>query len=292
MKRNKKILKEFLLFTVIPFLIPFIIEIPKTLIDTTIKWIIIILIVSIDFYFAYRTLKEKEINIHKEYIQNSIRYAYSSAHEIIKNKRDNLSHETEKHYIDIKKEIIPYDVHTSISDICKEFKKVIASITQINSEFLSVTFIYRYNYQECSEEDHKWKWIAGKEPTNKYPINEFVKKTDTTYYNIIHGKNYYIFGDNKQELAKQNMYHLSTRDKIYNNIGSIFGILLAFGNNNDNFIEGIITVSTHGKYFTENLDFPDASNVLRNMIIDEVFPYYQKLIETELGLMYIRHINK
>lgn len=125
-----------------------------------------------------------------------------------------------------------------------------------------------------------------------YLINEFIEIKDTTYYNIIYGDDYYIFGNNKEELSKKGKYHLSKRDKMYNNVGSIFSILVAFGSNKNNFVEGIITVCTHGKYFTENLEISNAENVLRNLIIDEIFPYYQKLLETELGLMYIRHIEK
>ena len=79
---------------------------------------------------------------------------------------------------------------------------------------------------------------------------------------------------------------------MYNNVGSVFSIKVAFGNNATTFIEGIITVTTHGKYFTENMEIDNSSNLLRNMIIDEIFPYYRKLIEAELGLMYIRHIHK
>lgn len=79
---------------------------------------------------------------------------------------------------------------------------------------------------------------------------------------------------------------------MYNNIGSIFSIKVAFGNNATTFVEGIITVSTHSKYFTEHMDIDNAVNILKKMIIDEIFPYYKNLIETELGFLYIRHINK
>lgn len=290
--KNRKILKDFILFTVIPFVIPFIIEIPNELISTGIKWLVIISIAIFDFYFAYKSLLEKEKNSNKEYIQKSIRYAYSGAHEIVERKRDNLSHETEFNKIDIHTNILPYDIHLHICDICKEFKRVISSITKINSEFISTTFIYRYTYEECSESDKQWKWIGVREPISQFELNEFVKRQDTTFYHIINDNIHYIFGNNKEELAKQGYYHLGGRDEMYNNVGSIFSIKLAYGNNSTTFVEGIITVTTHGKYFTEHMEIDDASNVLRNMIIDEIFPYYRKLIETELGLLYIRHISK
>lgn len=290
--KNKKILKDFVLFTILPFAIPFIVEIPNSLMDIRIKWLIIIFIASFDFYFSYKSLLAKEKENSKEYIQKSIRHAFSGAHEIIERKRDVLSHETEVHRINIKDNILPYDIHSQIGDICKEFKKVMSSITQINNEFISVTFIYRYVYEGCSEKDKQWKWIGGREPISKVELNEFVNKEDTTFYHIINDNIHYIFGNNKEELARQNYYHLGGRDEMYNNVGSVFSIKVAFGNNINTFVEGIITVTTHGKYFTENMKIDNSSNILRNMIIDEIFPYYRKLIETELGMMYIRHINK
>lgn len=290
--KNKEIKKDFIWFTVVPFLIPFLIEIPDKMINIRIKWFVIIFAALIDFFFAYKTLIDKKNNLKNEYIQKSIRYAYSGAHEIIERKRDTLSHETEFNNIDVNNNMLPYDIHFHISDICKEFKKVISSITKINNEFISTTFIYRYVYEGCSKKDNQWKWIGGREPISKTKLNDFVKKEDTTFYHIINDNIHYIFGNSKEELAKKGYYHLGGRDEMYNNVGSIFSIKLAFGNNATTFVEGIITVTTHGKYFTECIDIDNASNVLRNMIIDEIFPYYRKLIETELGLLYIRHTNK
>lgn len=292
MKNNRKILKDLVLFTVLPFSIPFIIEIPNELINASVKLLIIAILAGFNFYFAYKSLLEKEKDNNNEYIQKSMRYAYSGAHEIIERKRDTLSHETEFNKIDIKNNMLPYDIHSHIGDICKEFKKVISSITKINNEFISTTFIYRYVYDGCNADDKKWKWIGGREPISNVELNDFVKKEDTTFYHIINDNIHYIFGNSKEELAQQGYYHLGGRDEMYNNVGSVFSIKLAFGNNADTFIEGIITVTTHGKYFSEYMDIDNASNVLRNMIIDEIFPYYRKLIETELGLLYIRHINK
>lgn len=290
--KHKKIIKDFIWFTVFPFLIPFLVEVPKEMIDAKIKWLIIICAALIDFVFAYRTLIDKGNDSKNDYMQKSIRYAYSGAHEIIERKRDVLSHETEFNRIDIKNNILPYDVHSHIGDICKEFKKVMASITQISNEFISVTFIYHYAYEGCSDDDKQWKWIGGREPIGKHPLNDLIKHPSTSFFHIINGNTHYIFGNNKEELSRQGKYYLSKRDQMYNNIGSIFCIKVAFGNNTTVFVEGIITVTTHGKYFTENMDIANASNVLRNMIIDEIFPYYKKLIESELGLMYIRHINR
>ncbi len=286
---NKNIFKEFIFFTVIPFLIPFILEIPTKYVSLHFKWGMIIIIVVIDFYFSYKSLIQKQKDINKNCIHESLRYAYSGAHEIIERKRDNLSHETELKSIDIRRNMLPYDVHAHITDICKEFKKVIASITKISNEFISVTFIYRYTHEGCSSKENEWKWISGREPINDFSLNEFVNKEDTTFYHIINDKINYIFGNNKEELAKEGYYHLGARDKMYNNLGSVFSIKLAFGNNIETFVQGIITVTTHGKQFVDENSNDITADMLRNMIIDEVFPYYRKLIENEMGILYIRH---
>lgn len=290
--KNKKILKDFILFTIVPFIIPFLVEMPDTLINTNLKWVVIFLCGFLDFCFAYKSLLQKEMDNNKEWIQKSIRHAFTGAHEIIERKRDILSHETEFKRINITNDILPYDVHSHINDICKEFKRVISSITQISNEFISVTFIYHYSYNGCEENDKEWKWIGGREPIGKLPLNDLIKKENTTFYQIINGNTYYIFGNSKKKLADEGKYYLSKRDQMYNNIGSVFSIKLAFGDNSISFVEGIITVTSHGKYFTEHIDVDNASDVLQKMIIDEIFPYYKKLIETEMGLMYIRHINR
>lgn len=288
-KNNNKLLKEFILFTICPFFIPFIKEISDSLINNKLKWFIIICFALIDFWFSYRTLIMKENDLKDDYIQKSVRLAYSGAHEIIERKRDSLAHETEFNRIDIEKNLLPYDIHLHINDICREFKKVISSITQINNEYISTTFIYRYTYKGSCEKDNLWKWIGGREPISDCALNDLVKKEDTTFYNIINGNSHYIFGNSKEELAKNKLYYLGRRDKMYNNVGSVFSIKIAFGNNAETFVEGIITVTTHGKKFVDNMEIVDAEKVLRNMIIDEIFPYYRKLLESELGLLYLRH---
>ena len=35
-----------------------------------------------------------------------------------------------------------------------------------------------------------------------------------------------------------------------------------------------------------------ADDVFKRMIIDEIFPYYKKLIELEFGMLYLRHMER
>lgn len=106
---------------------------------------------------------------------------------------------------------------------------------------------------------------------------------------ICHSDRYHSFGDSKEKLAKMGLYHLSTRDEMYNDVGSVFSAKVAFGNNYSDFVEGVITVTTYGKCFSDNVKIDNSEEFLRKMLIDEIFPYYRMLIETELGLLYYRH---
>lgn len=218
--------------------------------------------------------------------------AYSYAHELMEHKRDTLSHDLEFKKIDLKKNILPYDVHSRIIEICRQFKNVVSSITQINSEYVSCTLIYKYSYDGC--EDKGWRWAAGRDPVNYLDLNKFVEKTDTSYYQIISDKTDFVYVPKKEKLSSDevNKYHLGKRDGMYNNIGSAFSIKVAFGNNNSPLVEGILTVSTYGKHFTDNIDIEKADDVFKRMIIDEIFPYYKRLIELEFGMLYLRHVRR
>lgn len=158
--------------------------------------------------------------------------------------------------------------------------------------YVSCTLIYKYSYDGC--EDKGWRWAAGRDPVNYLDLNKFVEKTDTSYYQIISDKTDFVYVPKKEKLSSDevNKYHLGKRDGMYNNIGSAFSIKVAFGNNNSPLVEGILTVSTYGKHFTDNIDIEKADDVFKRMIIDEIFPYYKRLIELEFGMLYLRHVRR
>lgn len=291
--RNRKIIKDVLLFTVLPLCIPMILCIPDYLVNKCISSMVVIVAVIFDAIFSIKFLmekeKEKEKDANEEWLHKSVRIAYSGAHNIFERKRIDLSHETEVNRIDIKSNLFPYDIHSHIIDICQELKSVIASITQINEEAIDTVFIYRYGYEINGTEDIKWKWVGYRNPMSNYSLDDFVKNKETVFFHLINDNIYYIFGNDKKSLASKKMYHLGARDKMYEYVGSIFGIKVVFGNNTTNLVEGIITVSSYGKRFADNDCDPD---MLRNMIIDEIFPYYRTLLETELGLLYTRHVYR
>ena len=282
--------QNFFWFTVVPFLIPFISELKDEWMTSWLKWGIIILAMGVDFYFSFKMLKSEE-NEQKEYfLQKSIRYAYSCAHELMENKRDMLSHDLEFHKINLQENILPYDIHLRLIEICRQFKNVISSITQINSEYVSCTLIYKYSHKEGED----WKWAAGRDPIRALDLNQFVKEKDTSYYQIIENKTNFVYVAKKdaQISGDSNCYHLGNRDKMYNNVGSAFSIKIAFGDNRSPLVEGILTVTTFGKYFTQKMDMENKDEIFKRIIVDEIFPYYKKMLELEFGMMYLRHMIK
>lgn len=99
--KNRKNYRKFLWFTVCPFLIPFINEIPNEMINQYIKWTVILFLITIDFYFSIKMLKEEGKEEKEHYVQKAVRYAYSNAHELMQSKRDMLSHDLEFNKIDL-----------------------------------------------------------------------------------------------------------------------------------------------------------------------------------------------
>lgn len=73
-------------------------------------------------------------------------------------------------------------------------------------------------------------------------------------------------------------------------LGSIFGVQLMFSNNAELFVEGVMVVSTYGKKFVPSNDI-NKINQLKRLVIDDLLPSYQRMLETEMGMLYLRHLD-
>lgn len=135
-----------------------------------------------------------------------------------------------------------------------------------------------------------WRWIVGREQTMQKDLNVFVRQKNTVYYTLINENETVVFYNDKQEKEKQKKYYMSARDKRHNKIGSIFGVQLMFSNNAESFVEGIMVISTYGKKFVEDNDNVKI-NQLQRLIIDDLLPNYQRMLETEMGVLYLRHLK-
>lgn len=292
----KSILKDLIPCTFIPFIIPLVFEIPDNwkILSLKGRWIIVIILSIVDSIFIIHNYMKRHKEKANDFVNNTTAYAFSNAYIISEQKRDYIVDCSYKKDYSLNINSIPYDVHKYISDICKEFENIIAEITSIPKQYMSVSFVYRYIYNGADDDSRSWKWIIGKEHTTQIPLNEFINNSETAISNLVSSKETFIFSNDKKELAsKPNpQYYMSTRDYNHNRIGSIFLLKIMFSNNAESFVEGVLTISTYGKRFIEKETTEYNSNILKNVIFEDVFPFYQKLLETELGILYLRHISR
>ena len=294
----KNYIWEFVVMTLIPVIITlFQAVIPNKFISEEIRWYITVSFAVIDvvliIWIWKRDLNKREVLL----TVKTKGAAYSNAYQLCERKRNEIAKKTyyqddgDVELIHIPKEHIPYNVHDYIAEICLNFRDTISQITSINQEHMSVTFIYHYDYKGATVEDQNWRWVVGKEYSTRTPLNYFVEREGSLYNYLINGKEGKInsvFSNDKKQLAYEGHYYMSARDDDHNKIGSVFAVKVPFGNNAENFVEGILLVSSYGKQFVEK-DSEYTENGLKNLIFEELYPYYQRLLETELGVLYLRH---
>ncbi|MBR1751449.1 MAG: hypothetical protein IJ740_11335 [Ruminococcus sp.] len=289
---DRKTWFEFLLFSLVPLGIPYINEINDNYISTPAKNIIIIILASLDLFFAYKFYKNNYKEKHNEIKDKILRKGYSNAFVLSDKKKEYIISKSYDEIYRITKEQIPYDVHDYISEICKNFRDTISDITGIEIEYNSVTFIYHYIYDGANDEDRMWRWVVGKETTTHTPLNEFVEKSDSLYNYLINNRNVNsVFSNDKKDLKSRYHYYMSPRDKDHNEIGSVFSVKIDFNNNAQDFVEGILLISTYGKKFVDNNSRNMTVKDFKNIVYEELFPYYRRLIESELGMLYLKHIS-
>lgn len=287
---------EFVATTVIPVLITlFQVLVSDEYVNGTIRAITTAVASVADLIliiWIYRKdIKYKEVSL----IVQTKGAAYTNAYQLCERKRNEIAKRTypqnEEPILPIPKEHILYDVHDYIAEICINFRDTIAQITSINQEHMSVTFIYHYDYNDATDKDRSWRWVVGKEASTRTKLDKFIERDCSLYNYLVNGKEgkvNSVFNNSKKDLAYEGHYYMSPRDEDHDKIGSVFAIKVLFGNNAENFVEGILLVSSYGKQFVEK-DSEYTENGLKNLIFEELYPYYQRLLETELGVLYLRH---
>lgn len=253
----------------------------------------------VDLFVIYQLSKLEEDQEENNFKNKIARDAYSSIYELNERKRNYIVKSSykkdnqERFYIPEK--AIPYNVHEYIGEICNSFKNIIAQITAINKESVSVSFIYKYVYELDGEvkgnqqSDKDWRWVIGREQTMQTPLNNFVNQNDTVYHTLL-GKDTVVFYNDKQNEENNKKYYMSARDKRHDKIGSIFGVKMMFSNNAEKFVEGIWVISTYGKRFIEDNNDIKKINQLKRLIVDDLLPNYQRMLEAEMGILYLRHM--
>lgn len=307
MKKERALKKEIgkqysraIFFTICPLIIPFIFLIPDIIINSISKWIISLLLLGIDVYFVLKLSKQDAYNICKaEQVSSKCRnYQISKT---ILNRLSNcetikgnlIKDETYHPSYDYRKNILLYNPHQYIERVCEELKSLIAEITNIELEYISVAFIYQYPLY-AKDELSNWKWITGKNTTSGTQLKDFVKQKDTYFHYLITQDISADFENDKSKLFSKH-YHAGEKDLRHNETGSIFGTKVSFKNNNFTFCTGYLVISSYGKKFCSELNDNEnykTENEFKEILFDSVLPPFRHLMETELGFMYMRHKHR
>lgn len=289
--RNKNFLVEFLVCTVAPAVIPIVLLLPRQHFSELACYILLGLLYILDGIFIWRFYKHSKTEKEQLLANKLNSTAYTNAYQLSEQKRDYITQKTYEKLYQLEQNYIPYDIFNYISEICKNFRDTISQITSIKQEYMSVTFIYHYDYKGATEEDLSWRWVVGKEASTRTPLDYFVDRDGSLYNYLLKsndGKINSVFSNDKKQLAYEGRYYMSARDDDHNKIGSVFAVKVPFGNNAENFVEGVLLVSSYGKTFV-NSSSEYTEDELKNLIFEDLYPYYQRLLETELGMLYLRH---
>lgn len=291
-KKASNIFFEVFMCTVVPFLLPCIFSIPNDIkwLNVESKWTIFLILTLFEVVFLVKYHIGHYVAKGSEVAMDAARKAYSGVHELSVKKREEIAERIYRNEGD--SNFALYDIHTYIVQICREFEEVVSSITHISKEYLNTTFIYRYVYKKSNHDEQSWRYIGGKESLTSEHIKSYIDDHNTTFGAILYKGNDKIYSNDKATLAHELLYKLSARDADNGNSGSIFSARIIFCNHNESFVESIITVSSYGKRFYDKNTNPDLDEKeVRNIIVDEIFPCYQKMIENELAMLYLQHIR-
>lgn len=287
-KRSGNIIKEYILLTLCPFVIPFLNEIPDQYMAAEIKAVMILVCIGllsfVSIRFLLRNYEEKKNKMDYQIARQSL----SAATDVVVEKRNallqNLSASQSADF--------SYDVHRYIETICKNITDLVAGVTHMKKEHLHTTFIYHYTFPEATAEEKEWKWVTGKGLTTQEKLNEFIKKKDTAFAYLIEIDEPSLYSNDKKKLEKEHHYTMSDRDKNYEGVGSIFTAKLLFSSYGENYVEGILTISSYGAQFVSDSTYQGTPEGFRNLFMEEIFPYFSHLLECELGFLYKRHLKK
>lgn len=296
MKKKSSRLKAWFISAFLPFATPLIYSISTEEISKHAQNIIVsglfLAFTVFSLIEIYRQIKEEEKaeEIKEEtYINEIISKCYTAAYQLMREKRNLMQEQAYINGGDFSENVLPYRVHEYIERICERLCDLVSDITAIGSEFLTVSFIYRYT-KDADPCDTNWKWITGKDIASRVELNKFVEKPDTVYCQLTDNDTPNIYIENKAEAKR---YHHGNRDRNFDNIGSILGTKVNFANNGTVFVEGILTISSYGKLFAPSENYFSLSGKrFRNVALYNILPFFQQLIQAELGAMYLRHLAK
>ncbi len=295
---TKKQYIKSIFFTICPFMIPLIFMVPINILNKASQYIVVLLLLVIDIYFVLKISREEALLLYnsKNAIFDNKKYSISQS---VLNRVSNcerikggfIKDETYKVHYDYNDNILLYNSHRYLERVCDEIKSLISDITKIELEYISVSFIYKYPHNSNDNIWDEWNWITGKEPTMSLNLTELINKPDSYYHYLISNDISTSFDNDKGKLIPERHYWAEERDKRHKEYGSISAHKMSFRNNNSTFCTSYLIISTYGKKFYSEIDNDvfSSEKEFEQILFDLVIPPFRKIIETELGFLYMRH---
>lgn len=268
--------------------------IPDSIINKISQYVIVIILLMIDIYFVLKFSKEDAMLLHDSFNQRKYIISQSVLNRLSNCERIKggfLKDETYRVHYDYEEHILLYNAHRYLERVCDEIKSLISDVTQIELEYISVSFIYKYP-TENENMWTGWQWITGKESTMSLNLQQLIEKPDSYYHYLISNDISTSFENDKGKLIPFKHYWAEERDKRHNTYGSISAHKMSFRNNNATFCTSYLTISTYGKKFYTELNKNNVFNSekeFEQILFDLIIPPFRKIIETELGFLYLRH---
>lgn len=218
------------------------------------------------------------VSAKERFKEKAAQNAYSVAYKLVEEKRNQYIRKIQR-----KEEHNPTDTPEDniefMQRIGRNVEELIASITSQNRHYFSTGIIYREG------KDGQWKWVLRNDLSSRVDLQDFVEKNEDTVYHQLE-KRHFVFYNDKIEAANEGKYRMGYRDMVHNRIGSILGMKIILSDFSNQLYECRIAISTHGVKFTDDIEL--NTDELEQLILYEIFPYYQKLFETELARLWLR----
>ena len=223
----------------------------------------------------YKVSNEKK-DIYRAEIMNQV-------DSVMCNKYNMLCKET--HYsVYQNNDLLLYNAHDVVNDILVHIKQLIANITGLPLENISVDFIYKYH----GLNEH-WQTIDGSSSCSIGNLDDIVQETSSTYHYLYANDLEYVFYNNKAD-AEWHKYKPSIRDgEDKSTWGSIYCKRIICSMHQNRIVDGILSIATYNEKFT-NVKRKAAIKEIENLINESVVAFSNP-IKIEMTSLYIRHEN-
>ena len=225
------------------------------------------------------------------------------------------------HPIDYCQNILVYDVHQHIRDLCIQLKELIVSLVpdELTDDMVTVDLVYEYPsekefekkalFEDCciinnqtQDADENvspvkegelnllnWKVItSGDHTSSSVNLHMYLNASNSFYSHLCNQG--YVFGNDKKDLEKANHYIWSTKDREHSCNGSIVGVVVELKNDAPEivFIRAYLTITTYGRKLVEETDILNESQ-FEKLLKETVINCYKTRIESEFAQMFVRH---